>query len=63
MLAGGRNAGVPMPPTELKGVEQLLRVLKHSETIALPPDLAPNSMGRACAEFFGRPAYTRTKYA
>ena len=60
VLAGGRNAGVSMAPTELKGVEQLLRALKRGEAIALPADQAPNSKGGVWAEFFGRPAYTTT---
>ena len=60
MIAGSKRAHLSMAPTNLKGVEALLRALRRGEAIALPPDQAPRSRGGAWIDFFGRPAYTAT---
>jgi len=60
MLSGGKSAGISLAPADLKGVGKLLQALKRAETVALPPDQAPNAGGGVWADFFGRPAYTMT---
>jgi len=60
MMAGSENADLAMAPTNMKGIENLLRALRRGEAIVLPPDQAPNSGGGVWADFFGRPAYTMT---
>lgn len=60
MMAGSQRSRLSLAPTNLKGVETLIHALRRGETVALPPDQAPNSRGGTWAEFFGRPAYTTT---
>ncbi len=60
VLSGWEIGEIAMAPTDIKGVEKLLRALKRGEAVALPPDQAPNSGGGVWADFFGRPAYTMT---
>jgi Kdo2-lipid IVA lauroyltransferase/acyltransferase len=60
MAHGSRRSRLSMAPTNLKGVEILLRALRRGEVVALPPDQVPKSSGIAQVEFFGRPALTTT---
>ncbi len=60
VLSGWEIGEISMAPTDMKGVEKLLRALKRGEAVALPPDQAPSTGGGVWADFFGRPAYTMT---
>ena len=47
-------------PASLAGVRQMIRALRHGQTVGLLPDqVPPDGMG-VWAPFFGRPAYTMT---
>jgi KDO2-lipid IV(A) lauroyltransferase len=60
MVEGSRRSRLSLAPTNMKGVETLVRALRRGDAVALPPDQAPNSRGGVWADFFGRPAYTTT---
>lgn len=60
VMAGSKRSQLALAPTNLKGVEALMRALRRGEAVALPADQAPNSRGGIWADFFGRPAYTTT---
>lgn len=47
-------------PTNMSGVRQLLKALKHGEAVGVLPDQVPGFGEGAWAPFFGRPAYTMT---
>lgn len=52
--------GMRAVPAELSGVRQMMRALKHGDTVGLLPDqVPPEGMGE-WAPFFGRDAYTMT---
>jgi KDO2-lipid IV(A) lauroyltransferase len=60
VMAGSKRSQLALAPTNLKGVEALMRALRRGEAVVVPPDQAPNSRGGVWADFFGRPAYTTT---
>lgn len=47
-------------PADLRGVRQMVRVLKRGEAICILPDQVPNKGEGVWAPFFGRPAFTIT---
>ena len=52
--------GLLTAPASLAGVRQMIRALRHGQTVGLLPDqVPPDGMG-LWAPFFGRPAYTMT---
>ena len=52
--------GLLTAPASLAGVRQMIRALRHGQTVGLLPDqVPPDGMG-VWAPFFGRPAYTMT---
>jgi Kdo2-lipid IVA lauroyltransferase/acyltransferase len=52
--------GLLTAPATLLGVRQMIRALRHRQTVGLLPDqVPPNGMG-VWAPFFGQPAYTMT---
>ena len=52
--------GLLTAPASLAGVRQMIRALRHGQTVGLLPDqVPPDGMG-VWAPFFGQPAYTMT---
>jgi KDO2-lipid IV(A) lauroyltransferase len=54
------RAHLATAPATLGGVRQLLRALKHGESVGLLPDQVPPEGQGVWAPFFGAPAYTMT---
>jgi KDO2-lipid IV(A) lauroyltransferase len=52
--------GLLTAPASLAGVRQMIRALRHGQTVGLLPDQVPPAGMGVWAPFFGRPAYTMT---
>jgi KDO2-lipid IV(A) lauroyltransferase len=52
--------GLLTAPASLAGVRQMIRALRHGQTVGLLPDQVPPEGMGVWAPFFGRPAYTMT---
>jgi KDO2-lipid IV(A) lauroyltransferase len=52
--------GLHTAPTTMAGVKQMLKALRHGQSVALLPDQVPPQGLGVWAPFFGRPAYTMT---
>ncbi len=52
--------GLLTAPATLAGVRQMIRALRHGQTLGLLPDQVPPEGMGVWAPFFGRPAYTMT---
>lgn len=55
-----QRPGLLTVPTSLSGVKQLIKALKHGESVGLLPDQVPPQGMGVMAPFFGREAYTMT---
>ncbi|OIR03353.1 lipid A biosynthesis lauroyl acyltransferase [mine drainage metagenome] len=61
LMHDGRARGqTKLAPTDLGGVRQMLKTLKHGGIIGVLPDQVPGNGEGEWAPFFGRPAYTMT---
>jgi Kdo2-lipid IVA lauroyltransferase/acyltransferase len=61
LMHDGRARGqTKLAPTDLGGVRQLIKTLKHGGVIGVLPDQVPGNGEGEWAPFFGRPAYTMT---
>ena len=61
LMHEGRARGqTKLAPTDLGGVRQMLKTLKHGGIIGVLPDQVPGNGEGEWAPFFGRPAYTMT---
>lgn len=61
LMHQGRERGqTKLAATDLGGVRQLLRTLKHGGIIGVLPDQVPGNGEGEWSPFFGRPAYTMT---
>jgi KDO2-lipid IV(A) lauroyltransferase len=54
------RAGMLTAPATLAGVRQMIRALRHGQTVGLLPDQVPPEGMGVWAPFFGREAYTMT---
>ena len=63
MLEGRKRGQTKLAPTDLGGVRQLLKTLKHGGIIGVLPDQVPGNGEGEWVPFFGRPAYTMTLIA
>lgn len=61
LMQQARTRGqMKLAATDLGGVRQLLKALKHRELVGILPDQVPGNGEGEWAPFFGRPAYTMT---
>lgn len=61
LIASARSRpNLKTAPTTVAGVKQLLKALRHGESVGLLPDQVPPHGLGVWAPFFGRPAYTMT---
>ncbi|WP_210544522.1 lysophospholipid acyltransferase family protein [Rhodoferax sp. PAMC 29310] len=61
LVSGARTRpGLKAAPTTLAGVKQMIKALKHGESLALLPDQVPPLGMGVWAPFFGQDAYTMT---
>ncbi len=58
--ASRQRPGLQTAPTTLSGVKQMIKALKHGESVGLLPDQVPPQGMGLNAPFFGRDAYTMT---
>ena len=58
--AARQRPGLQAAPTTLSGVKQMIKALKHGESVGLLPDQVPPQGMGMMAPFFGRDAYTMT---
>lgn len=58
--ASRQRPGLQTAPTTLSGVKQMIKALKHGESVGLLPDQVPPQGMGLMAPFFGRDAYTMT---
>ena len=60
VAASRQRPGLLTAPTTLSGVKQMVKALKHGESVGLLPDQVPPFGMGLNAPFFGRDAYTMT---
>jgi KDO2-lipid IV(A) lauroyltransferase len=60
MYEGRARGQTKLAPTDLGGVRQLIKTLKHGGIIGVLPDQVPGNGEGEWVPFFGRPAYTMT---
>ena len=58
--AARQRPGLQAAPTTFAGVKQMIKALKHGESVAVLPDQVPPLGMGLMAPFFGRDAYTMT---
>jgi len=58
--AARQRPGLQAAPTTFSGVKQMIKALKHGESVAVLPDQVPPLGMGLMAPFFGRDAYTMT---
>ncbi len=58
--ASRQRPGLLTAPTTLSGVKQMIKALKHGESVGLLPDQVPPQGLGVMAPFFGQEAYTMT---
>ena len=58
--ASRQRPGLQTAPTTLSGVKQMIKALKHGESVGLLPDQVPPQGMGMMAPFFGHEAYTMT---
>jgi KDO2-lipid IV(A) lauroyltransferase len=60
MKQGRQRLGAKLAPTDVSGIKQLLKALKHGEMIGILPDQDPRKSGGVFAPLFGIQANTMT---